>query len=172
MLKDVIMFAANEGGHFAQLMALQELFSKYNTIILTDNKRANLKVKGLENVKAIECAMAFSNRRELLSKQKGKKLTRFSYLTSYIGLFKECYTICKKYKPKVIISTGSNIAVALCLISKVMGIKFVFIETRAKVYSKTVSGKIISPFADRILVQWPEMLSVYNGKAQYYGILI
>lgn len=172
MLNDVVMFAANEGGHFAQLMALQELFSKYTSIILTDNKRANLKVKGLENVQTIECAMSFSNRREKLSKHKNKKLTRFSYLTSYIGLFKECYLICMKHKPKIIISTGSNIAVPLCFISKIMGVKFIYIETRAKVYTKTVTGKIISPFADRVLVQWPEMLSVYNGKAQYYGTLI
>ena len=34
-LNNIVIFACNEGGHFAQLMALKELFSKYDSVILT-----------------------------------------------------------------------------------------------------------------------------------------
>ena len=81
-------------------------------------------------------------------------------------------TIWEKYRPKVIVSTGSNIAVPLCFIAKLRGTKFVYIETRAKVYSKTISGKLVEHFADKIIVQWPEMVSVYKGKAEYHGTLV
>ncbi len=166
------MFASNEGGHFSQLMALKELFGKYETVILTDNKRANRAIPALKDVKAIEFAMAFADRREQLTKDKNRKLTRLSYFTSYIKLYSQCLSVWKKYRPKVIISTGSNIAVPLCFIAKIYGSHFVYIETRAKVYHKTVSGKIVGRFADKIIVQWPEMVDVYKGQAEYYGTLV
>lgn len=72
----------------------------------------------------------------------------------------------------MIVSTGSNIAVPLCFIAKLYGTRFVYIETRAKVYSKTISGKIVERFADKIIVQWPEMVNVYKGKAEYFGTLV
>ena len=55
---------------------------------------------------------------------------------------------------------------------KIHGAKTVFIETRARVYGKTITGKILTPIADKIIVQWPEMLKVYKGKAEYYGVLV
>ena len=171
-LNQIVFFASNDGGHFAQLMALSNLFSKYDSIIVTDNKRANKDIPALQNVKAIEFAMAFADRREELTKEKHKKLTHASYLSAYWDLFKQCNAIWKKYRPKVIISTGSNIAVPLCFIAKLHGLHFVYIETRAKVYNKTISGKIVEHFADKIIVQWPEMVEVYKGKAEYWGTLV
>ena len=81
-LNQIVFFASNEGGHFAQLMALSNLFSKYDSIIVTDNKRANKDIPALQNVKAIEFAMAFADRREELTKEKHKKLTHASYLSA------------------------------------------------------------------------------------------
>lgn len=171
-LKNIVIFACNEGGHFSQLLALNGLFSKYESVILTDNKRANKDIPALKNVKAIEFAMAFAEKREELTNNKSRKLTHASYLSAYWNLFRQCMKVWKKYRPKVIVSTGSNIAVPLCFIAKIYGSKFVYIETRAKVYNKTISGKIIEHFADKIIVQWPEMVDVYKGRAEYYGTLV
>lgn len=165
------MFASNEGGHFSQMMALAPLFEKYKTVIVTDNERANKQIQGLENVK-LELVLGLSKVRKKLERSKKKKLTRLDYLSGYIFSFKECFEVCQKYKPKVIISTGSVIAVPLILWGKVHGAKTVFIETRARVYGKTMTGKILTPIADKIIVQWPEMLEVYKGKAEYLGTLI
>ena len=171
-LNNIVFFASNEGGHFAQLMALHELFDKYETVIVTDNERANNDIPALKNVKAIEFAMSFANRREELKKRGEKNMTHASYLTAYWGLFKECNAIWKKYRPKVIVSTGSNIAFPLAYIAKLHGTKMVYIETRAKVYNKTITGKLIGWICDKIIVQWPEMVDVYKGKAEYYGTLV
>lgn len=99
-------------------------------------------------------------------------MTHASYLPAYWGLFKECNAIWKKYRPKVIVSTGSNIAFPLAYIAKLHGTKMVYIETRAKVYNKTITGKLIGWICDKIIVQWPEMVDVYKGKAEYYGTLV
>lgn len=166
-----IIFACNEGGHFSQLLALSPLFSKYKSILVTDNARANKDIAALKYIFTIEYAMGFADRRKELIRS-NKKITRIDYLKGYMKLLLESYTICRKYKPKVIISTGSNIAVPLFIWGKLMGSKVVYIETRAKVYTKTVTGKLVERFADKIYVQWPEMVKVYNGKAEFFGTLI
>jgi UDP-N-acetylglucosamine:LPS N-acetylglucosamine transferase len=170
-LNDIVMFASNDGGHFAEMAALKELFSKYDSVILTDNKRANKSIPGFEHVKAIEFAMAFADRRDKLKKSKKKSITVWDYATCYFKLFWECNNAFKKYRPKIIISAGSNISVPLCFIAKLHGTKFIHIENKAKVYSKTISGRIIESFVDKMIVQWPEMIDVYEGKADYYGVL-
>ena len=39
-LNRIVLFACNQGGHFSQLMALNELFGKYESVLVTDNIRA------------------------------------------------------------------------------------------------------------------------------------
>lgn len=167
-LNNTVVFASSPGGHFAQLLALHDLFDKYQSIVVTSNQSADFTIPELKNVYAIE---HLTNSRKQLS-QKNKPRSRFQKIPLYVRTYRECYKIWKKYRPKVIISTGSNIAIPFCLISKLFGSKFVFIETRAKVYSKTATGKAIGRIADVVLVQWPEMIDVYGGKAKYMGTLV
>lgn len=168
---NIVIFASNEGGHFSQLMALSKLFSKYDSVIVTDNERASKELKALKDVKAIEFAMAFADKRkDLVSSE--DNLTRWSYSMGYLKLFVQCLKIWYKYHPKVVVSTGSNMAVPFGIISKFHRSKFVFIETRARVYGKSVAGKLVARFADKVIVQWPEMVDVYGGKAEYYGTLV
>lgn len=164
------MFASNDGGHFAEMAALSPLFSKYDSVILTDNKRANKSITGFENVKAIDFAMAFANRRDKL-KDKKKTITIWDYATCYFSLYWECRRSFKKHRPKIVISAGSNISVPLCIIAKLHGAKFIHIENKAKVYYKSIAGRLTEHFADMIIVQWPEMIDVYKGKAKYFGVL-
>jgi hypothetical protein len=53
---------------------------------------------------------------------------------------------------------------------KLFGSKLIYIESNARVYSKSHTGKIIEPICDKIIVQWPEMLQVYKN-AEYWGTL-
>lgn len=47
------MFACNQGGHFSQMMALHDLFGKYDTVLVTDNVRATKQMPGKYSVKAV-----------------------------------------------------------------------------------------------------------------------
>ena len=171
-LNNTVMFACNQGGHFSQMMALNTLFGKYNSVLVTDNVHANKeKTIALQNIGCIEYAMSMAEKRKGMSKESHKKRSRLQSLSEYISLFFECRKIWKKHKPSVIITTGSNIAVGLFLYGWLKGSKLIFIETRAKVYSKTVTGKIVGRFADKIFVQWPEMKQIYPN-AEYLGTLV
>ena len=53
-LNRIVLFACNQGGHFSQLMALNELFGKYESVLVTDNIRATKDMSTLKNVTSIE----------------------------------------------------------------------------------------------------------------------
>ena len=72
------------------------------------------------------------------------------------------------FRPDVIITTGTHTAVPTCYIGKIFGAKVVFIETFANIKSKTVSGKLVYPIADKFIVQWESMKEKYK-KSDYWG---
>ena len=171
-LNNIVMFACNQGGHFSQMMALRQLFGKYNSVLVTDNVHATKeKTPALKDISAVEYAMGMAKQRKILQEKGTSEKNRMHSIVGYFSLFAESYKIWKKYRPAVIITTGSNIAVGLFLYGWLKGSKLIFIETRAKVYSKTVTGRIVSKVADKIFVQWPEMKKIYP-KAEYCGTLV
>lgn len=168
-LNRIVMFACNQGGHFSQLIALNELFSKYESILVTDNVRATKDMPVLKNITSIEIIEGEARQRR---KQKHDSSgSRWTFIGVYIKSFFYCGKIWMKHRPKVIISTGSNIAVPLFIIGKLHGSKIIFIETRAKVYAKSMTGILVRHLADQIFVQWPEMLTFYP-EAKYCGTLV
>ena len=167
-LNNIVMFACNEGGHFSQMMALSELFGKYDSVLVTDNVRATKDMPALRNIRQIEYMLVMGEKRKV---QKKNHSNRVFETISYIKAFGACIKIWKKYRPKIIISTGSNICVPLFWAGKLHGSKIIFIETRAKVYARSLSGILVRRIADQIFVQWPEMLKHYP-EAKYCGTLV
>ena len=168
-LNDIVMFACNQGGHFSQMMALNELFGKYDSVLVTDNVRATKDMPALRNINNIVVMEGESSRRKEVKRE--ENANRWSFLGVYIQMLFESRKIWKQYRPKVIVSTGSNIAVPLFLIGKLHGSKIIFIETRAKVYARSMTGILVRKLADQIFVQWPEMLKLYP-EAKYCGTLV
>ena len=164
------MFAGSQGGHYVELMGLKDLFCKYDSVLMTDNLNATFDKQELKVFKAIEHSTAMVKNRENHAGS-SSRLGRMAAITSYIKMFRECWNICKKWNPAVIVSTGSYIAVPLFLYAKLHGAKTIFIESNAKVYQKTMTGILVERFSDKIYVQWPEMLKLYP-QAEYYGPLI
>lgn len=164
------MFACSEGGHFTQLMALHDLFGVYDSILVTDNFRASKEMPELKDIGRIEFVGGFANARK---SHAGSKYSdnRITYFLGYLKLFIECRKVIKRVRPKVLISTGSNIAVPLFFCGKLMGTKLIYIESRARVYTKSMTGKLVSGISDKVIVQWKEMLELYKN-AEYYGVLV
>lgn len=166
---DTVMFAASVGGHYKELMGLKELFPLYKSILVTDNKAAANQIDVIQSFQSVEFANAMSDRRERMAGERSKG-TRWAAVHTYMKMFLQCIKIVRKYKPSVIISTGSYIAVPLFWWGKLYGAKLIFIESNAMVYSKTSTGKLVGWMSDKVIVQWPEMLKVYP-KAEYWGAL-
>lgn len=83
----------------------------------------------------------------------------------------ESLKILIKEKPRFIISTGADVAVPTCILGKLMGAKLIYIESGGQVYTPSLSGRILYPFADLFLVQWKPALKNFP-KAKYGGPLL
>ncbi len=78
-----------------------------------------------------------------------------------------------KERPEVVISTGGGeIAVPFCYVGKLLGAKVAFIETVARITTRSAGGRLIYPIADLFLVQWEPLLKKYGKKARYWGNVI
>lgn len=81
------------------------------------------------------------------------------------------FRLLRENKPDVIISTGAGIAVPFIIIGRLLKIKSVYLESIARNQQLSLSARLIYPFVDKILVQWPELASKYE-KAEYRGRII
>lgn len=66
-----------------------------------------------------------------------------------------------RIRPFAIISTGAGIAIPILLIGKFFGSKIIYIETGARVTSKSRSGKFMYNYADLFIVQHEPLLEKY-----------
>ena len=96
-------------------------------------------------------------------------IVRYNPASWIIGSILSAYLAAKE-KPDIVITTGAGIVVFFCVFAKLLGSKLVFIESMAKVKHPTLTAKMLYPFADLFIVQWPDLLK-YFPRAKYLGRL-
>jgi beta-1,4-N-acetylglucosaminyltransferase len=144
-----ICLVCSHGGHLSEMLQLMEAFEGHETFFITyDSPRTrSLERKYLlQNIGTNPLLMA----RALLS----------------------TFRILLKEKPKLIISTGSEIAIPAFYLAKVFRVKTIFIETWTRIVQPSGTGRMVYPVADVFLVQWEQLLTKYGKKAKYEGAII
>ncbi|MDO4996402.1 MAG: PssD/Cps14F family polysaccharide biosynthesis glycosyltransferase [Bacilli bacterium] len=143
-----VLFIASTGGHLNELMQLKDMFNYYDYHIVTEKTNSN----------------------KYLKKEYGKKInyliygTKHHMLTYPFKLLINCFIslfIYLKFRPDYIITTGTHTAGPMCLIGKIFGSRVIYIETFANMVTKTATGKLIYPIADKFIVQWKSMKKLY-----------
>ena len=64
-------------------------------------------------------------------------------------------------RPKIVISTGSGLAIPFLLISKLFGSKIIFIESGARIYTASKTGRFMYKHSDIFIVQYKNLLKFY-----------
>lgn len=148
-----VIFAASSGGHYEQIMMLRPLMEKYDSVLLTEKTEYGVSEQNIETyyVKQI-------NRKEALF--------LFKFVVNWITSLKIYYA----EKPDVMITTGVLAVIPMALIMKIHKKKLVYIESFAKVSSKTLSGKLLYKFSDQFYVQWKQMLELYPNAIYKGGV--
>ncbi len=82
-----------------------------------------------------------------------------------------CVRIMFRERPDVMISTGAAPACLCCLLGKLLGAKVIWVDSITNVERISLSGRLIRPFADLFLVQWPDLVEKYRG-VEYVGAII
>jgi len=81
------------------------------------------------------------------------------------------WRVLKREHPTLIISCGAGIAPPFFYVAKLLGIRTVFIEVYDLLAHATLSGKLISPIADIMLIQHKRQKKFYP-KALYKGAIL
>ncbi|MDA8442923.1 MAG: polysaccharide biosynthesis protein [Peptococcaceae bacterium] len=145
-------FIASSGGHLDELLMLKPLMDKYQSYIVTEKTSFD----ALPNTGLRAYYFPQINRSELI------------FIFKLIALIWRSAVLLYKEQPDVIISTGALVSVPTCLLAKLFRKKVIFIESIAKLYSPTLSGKLVYRFADLFIIQW-ESLQTYFPDAVYGG---
>lgn len=148
-----VMFISSVGGHLTQLLELKKIFNDYNYVLVTEKTDVTLSMKDKYNISYLKY---------------GSRKYIFSYI--FIAMFNILKSICLfiKYRPQVIVTTGTHTAVPMCYLGWLFRRKVIYIESFAKRTSQTLTGKLVYPVATTFVVQWESMLEYYP-KAQYWG---
>lgn len=148
-----LVFAASSGGHFEQILMLRPLMERYDSIMVTEKTEY-----GAGNLDVKTYYVTQINRKEALFIPK-----------VLLNTWKSLIIIIKE-RPNVMITTGVLAIIPLALLMKCFGGKLIYLESFAKVTSKTMSGKFLYKFADQFYVQWEEMLKLYPNAIYKGGI--
>jgi beta-1,4-N-acetylglucosaminyltransferase len=74
--------------------------------------------------------------------------------------FWEAILLCRKYRPKAMLSTGAGPAVPFFIVAKYLfGAKVVFVESITRVATPSLTAKLLYPIADEFVVQWRGLLT-------------
>ncbi len=68
------------------------------------------------------------------------------------------WRLVRRLRPRVIVTTGAGVAVPFAWVGRLFGAAVVYIESIARIEEPSLSCRLIRPVADRLYVQWPELL--------------
>jgi len=145
-----ICLVCSHGGHLTEMIQLMEAFEGHKTFFITYD---STRTRGLTG-------------RKYLLRNIGKNPLLM------VQAFLSTLRIMLKEKPKLIISTGSEIAIPAFYLARLLRIKTIFIESWARVIEPSGTGRLVYPVADVFLVQWERLLTKYGKKAKFEGAII
>ena len=147
-----ILLACSSGGHLRQLAVLKPWWSKHERHWMTFDTADALSILADED-------------------------TTWAYhptarnIPNLVRNLGRTLKVLRRFKPDVIVSTGSAIAVPLFFWAKLLGIRTVFIEVYDRIDNATLSARIVRPITDLFLVQWEEQQKLYKGWVVAGGLL-
>lgn len=143
-----ILFISSSGGHLDELLQLKPLFDKYDYHLVTEHTNSTLSLR-----------KKHPNKVDYLLY--GTRFNMKSYIYKFtFNCFKTIYLFFK-IRPTIIITTGAHTAVPMCYFGKFAGTKIIFIESFANLSTKTLSGRLVYPIADKFIVQWESTKKLY-----------
>ena len=147
-----VALVCSHGGHLSEMLQLLPAFRGFDSFFVTYHSPRDKEIE--------------TTGRAYFTDNIGKDPFRFG-LSFFWAL-----RVLRREKPRVIVSTGSEIAIPFFVLAKLSGVKTIFIEGFFRVEDLSQTGRILYPLSDVFLVQWPGLLKVCGKKARYEGAVI
>ncbi|MBW8015855.1 MAG: hypothetical protein FVQ82_06680 [Planctomycetes bacterium] len=147
-----ICLAASAGGHLTQLLKMVESWEGYEAVYVSTSQVAASKLAQLGKTYIVgEC-----NRQHIIE---------------CLKVFMRCIFVAVKERPDYVLSTGAAPGFFVCMTAKLFGARIIWVDSIANVKKLSMSGRLIRPFADLFLTQWPELQDSTKG-IEYQGGII
>ncbi len=150
-----VMFISSMGGHLTEMMQLKSIFKNYDYKIVTEEHKSTIGLKA-----------RYKSKIDYLKAGNKDHMLKYVFIIPY-NIIKSLILFLK-FKPDVVVTTGAHTCVAMCYIAKIFRKKVIYIESFANIETKTLTGRLVYPIADKFIVQWHSMLKLYP-KAVYGG---
>ncbi len=144
-----ICLVCSSGGHFLQLHSLRDFWERQERFWVTFRGRDT---ESFLQGEQVYWAHEPTNRNV-------KNLIRNMLLA---------VRLLSRERPRSVVTTGAGVAVPFIYVARTLRIRTVYIESLTRVDNLSLSGKLVYPVVDHLLVQWPELAARY-GKALYKG---
>ncbi|MBD2409158.1 UDP-N-acetylglucosamine--LPS N-acetylglucosamine transferase [Nostoc calcicola FACHB-389] len=144
-----LMLVCTSGGHFATMKSLKSFWSMHERVWVSDYKRDT----------------------EILEKNERVHWLPYQAPRDWLALIRnipQTVKILRQERPNIILSTGASIAINFAFIAKLLGIRFIYIESISRAEELSISGKLIYSVCDEFYVQWPQLCKKYP-KAIFKG---
>lgn len=148
-----ILFVASSGGHLEEISQLKRIAAKYDNALVTEKIKFD--------------ANNFGNRQYYVPQINRKEIL---FIPKFVSLFFKARKILKVEKPDIVITTGALICYPFCVLQKKKKRKVIYIESFARVYEPSLTGKLVHKYADLFIVQWEDMLNYYPDAVLGGGI--
>jgi UDP-N-acetylglucosamine:LPS N-acetylglucosamine transferase len=147
-----ICLAASAGGHLTQLLKITDSWTDCEAVYISTSQVVASKLSQFGKTYIVgEC-----NRKHFIE---------------CVKVLFRCLAIAVKERPDYVLSTGAAPGFFLCITAKLLGAKVIWVDSIANVKKLSMSGKLIRPFADLFLTQWPELQNNLKG-IEYQGGVI
>lgn len=80
-------------------------------------------------------------------------------------------SVLRRCRPDVVISNGAGVAVPFFVLARLFGARTVYVEVYDRVDSRPLTSRIVRPFTDLFLVQWPEQRRLWPGSVELGPLL-
>lgn len=137
----MILLTCSAGGHLTEMRQLEPFYAQHPHFFVTFRRGDSESLAQKEKVYFIE------------------RPARNPINT--IRAFVQAWNIISQEKPRMVVSTGADVTVPVCIVAKLRGIPIVHIESFCRVRTPGLTGKIVAPLAETIIYQWPALRAYY-----------
>lgn len=133
-LKNLILAISSGGGHLAEIIkTIPKKYENQVTYVTCKNGHTQKTLREKPHFFIVDPHVNY-----------------FKYLMNFI----QSLVIFIKIRPKIIVSTGAGIAISILLIGYFLRRKIIYIESGARIFSPSRTGKFIYRFSDLFIIQY------------------
>ncbi len=147
-----VCIAASAGGHLAEILKTAPAWDGFDVFFVTSDGAAGTDLESRGRVRVVGDA------------------NRFHPLRAAAVLFR-CLRVMFRERPDAVFSTGALPGCFACLAGRLVGAKVVWLDSFTNINRLSLSGRIVKPFAELFLVQWPELVAKHRG-AEHAGSVL